>query len=64
MFLIEKITKFSLDPILNTQSFNKGLLGISVSGPFEQPREYRFTHMNRSTVDILFLSGALSGERI
>ena len=27
-------------------------------------REYRFTHMNRSTVDIPFLSEALSGERI
>ena len=27
-------------------------------------REYRFTHMNRSTVDTAFLSEALSGERI
>ena len=27
-------------------------------------REYRFTHMNCSTVDIPFLSEALSGERI
>ena len=27
-------------------------------------REYRFTHMNRSTVDIPFLSEALSGKRI
>ena len=27
-------------------------------------REYRFTHKNRSTVDIPFLSEALSGERI
>ena len=27
-------------------------------------REYMFTHMNRSTVDIPFLSEALSGERI
>ena len=27
-------------------------------------REYRFTHMNRSTVDIPFLSEALLGERI
>ena len=27
-------------------------------------REYRFTHMNCSTVDILFLSVALSAERL
>ncbi len=27
-------------------------------------REYRFTHMNRSLVDIPFLSEALSGEII
>ena len=27
-------------------------------------REFRFTHMNSSTVDIPFLSEALSGERI
>ena len=27
-------------------------------------REYRFTHMNHSTVDISFNSEALSGERI
>ena len=41
---------------------------ITLSPPPSHPwvplrsREYRFTHMNRSTVDIPFLSEALSGE--
>ena len=32
--------------------------------PYVRSREYRFTHINRSIVDIPFLSEALSGERI
>ena len=48
--------------------FSKIVIFVSKRAKYAQSevrsREYRFPHVNRFTVDIPFLSKALSGERI